>query len=81
MNFFYNLQASINISQACLFLFQIDLSSVSAVNSDDDDLLLHRSARDVMSDEHMDLSKTRIEEPLVIYFDIKCWLILPFVHR
>ena len=38
---------------------------MSAVNSDDDDLLLHRSGRDVMSDEHMDLSKTRIEEPLV----------------
>ena len=69
MKKFYNLRASINISQACLFIFQIDLSSVSAVNSDDDDLLLHRSGRDVMSDEHMDLSMTRIEEPLVIYFN------------
>ena len=46
------------------FLFQFDLSSVSAVNSEEEALIPHQS-RDVVSDEHMDLSKTRIEEPSV----------------
>ena len=46
--------------------FQLDLSSVSAFHSDEEGLILQHSARDVVSDEHMDLSKTRIDENLFL---------------
>ena len=54
-----------------LHCFQIELSSVSAVHSDEEGLILHQSVRDVVSDEHIDLSKTRIDEHFVCIS--ACW--------